>query len=292
MPVLKSATNPRESFPAARSGRRDFAGPDLHGHALGASQAFGDALPPPWSLAAPSCVLPADVGTNCTALARHFPELGLCFFETEACLAYTEADLPEGLRELPVRWHMHLPLDLPWGLGPLTVAEAILALAEKVAGLAPWAYVLHPPQEAAQLHALALVLENHGIRPETLLLENIKGRDLEAMWPVVRELGLGVCLDLGHMLEHGQQDLLGLPGLWDHVRMLHLNAPDKARPGRHAALDSLDSAGQALLGRMLSAFAPGGSVVLELFSPRELFDSLRFLGALWAGMSGRKEDTA
>jgi len=79
-------------------------------------------------------VLPADVGTNCTALARHFPELGLCFFETEACLAYTEADLPEGLRALPVRWHMHLPLDLPWGLpgdqGFMPVAEAILALAD------------------------------------------------------------------------------------------------------------------------------------------------------------------
>jgi hypothetical protein len=242
-------------------------------------------------------VLPADVSTNCTALARHFPELGLCFFETGSCLAYTEADLPAGLRGLPVRWHLHLPLDLPWAEGPGKVAGTILALAEKVAGLAPWAYVLHPPGEPEELRRLALALAEGGLRPESLLVENIRGRDLEAMWPVVRELGLGVCLDLGHMLERGQEDFLAFPGLWDHARMLHLNAPDEARPGRHAALDRLDAAGREVLRRMLSSFAPGGSVVLELFSPRELFDSLRFIEAFWADIKRnntdrRKEDTA
>jgi hypothetical protein len=300
MPALKNAANPRGPLPKAKAGRRDSAGPGLGGHALDISQAFGGAGLPPWTLAAPSCVLPADVGTNCAALARHFPELGLCFFETEACLAYGEADLPPGLDALPVRWHLHLPLDLPWERGPLAVAETILALAEKVAGLAPWAYVLHPPEEPEQLSALALALAQRPgrtIRPEALLVENIQGRDLARMWPTVRGLGLGVCLDLGHMLERGQEDFLNLPGLWAQTRMLHLNAPDRARPGRHAALDSLDAAGRALLGQMLSAFAPGGTVVLELFSPRELFDSLRFVEGFWADLSrykedGREEDTA
>ncbi|MBU1041611.1 MAG: sugar phosphate isomerase/epimerase [Proteobacteria bacterium] len=308
MPVLKSAANPSGSFSATKTGRQIPARADLHALASEAARAAGItgyASLPPWSLAAPSCVLPADVGTNCTALARHFPELGLCFFETGACLGYTEADLPADLRTLPVRWHMHLPLDLPWTGGADAVAKAILALAEKVAGLAPWAYVLHPPEApddlrgggAEQLRCVALALKERGISPEALLVENIRGRDLETMWPVVRELGLGVCLDLGHMLERGQEDFLTLPGLWVHARMLHLNAPDEARPGRHAALDRLDAAGQAVLGRMLSSFAPGGSVVLELFSPRELFDSLRFVQTFWADLNGnnadgRKEDTA
>lgn len=256
-----------------------------------AARACGCAgLLPPWSLAAPSCVLPADVGTNCAALARHFPELGLCFFETQACLAYGEADLPPGLNGLPVRWHVHLPLDLPWDLGPKAVAKIILALAEKVAGLAPWAYVLHPPPEPGQLGDLAIALAGRGLRPEALLVENIQGRDLARMWPVVRELNLGACLDLGHMLERGQEEFLDLPGLWAHTRMLHLNAPDPARPGRHAELDSLDAAGRALLGRMLSAFAPGGTVVLELFSPQELFGSLRFIEGFCTAMNERKED--
>lgn len=295
MPRLKSTANPAGPISGPISGldagRRDSAGPGRDAHALAVSQAFGGNRLPPWSLAAPSCVLPADVGTNCAALAPHFPELGLCFFETGACLAYTETDLPQALNALPVRWHLHLPLDLPWDQGPPAVAQAVLALAEKVAGLAPWAYVVHPPEDAGQLHALTLALAARGIRPEELLVENIQGRDLEVLWPVVRELGLGVCLDLGHMLERGQEGLLDLPDLWAHTRMLHLNAPDRARPGRHASLCSLDAAGRAILGRMLTAFAPGGTVVLELFSPRELFDSLRFVSGFWAGLNG-EEDTA
>jgi hypothetical protein len=300
MPVSNSAANPAGPLSSPAAERRNSADPGFGGHALDVRQAFGDAGLPPWSLAAPSCVWPADVGTNCAALARHFPELGLCFFEAEACLAYGEADLPQSLGALPTRWHLHLPLDLPWGQGPQRVAETILALAEKVAGLAPWAYVLHPPEAPGQprldgpeqLRRVALALAARGIPAGALLVENIQGRDLERLWPVVRELGLGVCLDLGHMLERGQEDFLNLPGLWARTRMLHLNAPDRARPGRHAALDQLDAAGLALLRRMLSGFAPGGTVVLELFSPRELFDSLRFISSFWAGMSGRKEDTA
>ncbi len=287
MPVLKSGTNPPGAFSGPEADRRNHAATAFDGNAPSVAQAFSDAgLRPPWSLAAPSCVLPADVGTNCTALARHFPEIGLAFFETEACLAYDETDLPPGLGQLPVRWHLHLPLDLPWSLGPSAVAKTILALAEKVAGLAPWAYVLHPPVEPEQLRCLTLALPEGGLRPESLLVENIQGRDLERLWPVVRELGLGVCLDLGHMLEHGQQDFLDLPGLWAQTRMLHLNAPDPARPGRHAALGALDASGRALLGRMLAGFAPGGAVVLELFSPQELFDSLRFVSGFWADMNG------
>lgn len=303
MPVLKNAANPPEASSGPEKGRRTPGAAILAGHGPDAPQAFSNAGLPPWSLAAPSCVWPADLGTNCAALARHFPEIGLCFFETAACLAYGEADLPPGLAGLPLRWHLHLPLDLPWDLGAPAVAEIILALAEKVAGLAPWAYVLHPPPEPLhadgpeQLEALALALAQGGLGPETLLVENIAGRDLERMWPVVRKLNLGVCLDLGHLLTHGQQEFLDLPGLWAQTRMLHLNAPDPARPGRHAALTTLDAAGHALLGRMLAAFAPGGTVVLELFSPHELFASLRFLEGFRAEMAGRwrngrKEDMA
>jgi len=300
MPASKRAATPTGPASAPDSAGSNSAGPGRADHGFEAFQALGVASLAPWTLAAPSCVLPADVGTNCTALARHFPELGLCFFETGACLAYSEADLPQALSALPVRWHLHLPLDLPWGQGPQAVAGTILALAEKVAGLAPWAYVLHPPEDAGLLRSLARILDEGSggrLRPEALLVENIQGRDLERMWPVVREFGLGVCLDLGHMLERGQEDFLALPGLWAHARMLHLNAPDRARPGRHAALDTLDAAGLALLERMLAAFAPGGTVLLELFSPRELFDSLRFLEGFWTGInrsttSGRKEDTA
>lgn len=251
----------------------------------------------PWALAAPSCVLPAGVAENCAFLARHFDEIGLAFFETEACLAYTEADLPLRLAQLPVSWHMHLPLDLPLELpevphgpgGAQAAARAVLALRQRAGHLAPGRFVLHPPPDPAQLALLARLLEQGGLPPQALLVENIAGRDLALHWPVIQDLGLGVCLDLGHMLAHGQQGFLALPGLWERVGMLHLNAPDPLRPGRHAALTQLDAAGRALCLLLLERLAPGGVVMLELFSEDALFESLAWLRAHCAG-PGRKQE--
>jgi len=223
-------------------------------------------------------------------LAPFFDEIALAFFETEACLAYTAHDLPPELAQLPVSWHVHLPLDLPWGAGADCgvdgVARAVLALARKVGFLSPGSFVLHPPREPQALAALARQLEAGGLPPRTLLVENIAGRDLARMWPVIEALDLGVCLDLGHMLVHGQQDFLALPGLGRRTRMLHLNAPDQLKPARHAPLSQLDAQGRTLMARLLETLAPGGVVVLELFNQRALADSLDcLLAAVAAGQN-------
>lgn len=233
----------------------------------------------PWVLAAPSCVLPAPVSENCIFLAPEFDEIALAFFETEACLAYTGQDLPPGLAQLPVSWHMHLPLDLPWGAGVERVAEIVLELRRRIAFLSPGSFVLHPPQEPDQLAGLALLLEKGGLPLEALLVENIAGRDLAQHWQVISGLGLGVCLDLGHMLVHGQEDFLDLPELFSRTRMVHLNAPDPLKPARHASLSLLDGRGRAIMTRLLDGLAPGGVVVLELFNEEALCDSLRCLRA-------------
>lgn len=243
----------------------------------------------PWTIAAPSCVLPAPVAENCTFLAQQFDEIALAFFETETCLAYTGQDLPPGLASLPVSWHVHLPLDLPWVAGAEHVAEAVLGLARKVDHLSPGGFVLHPPGRPDELARLARLLLAEGIRPEALLVENIAGRDLEAMWPVIEDLDLGVCLDLGHMLVHGQEDFFGLPGLAGRVGMVHLNAPDPVKPSRHASLSLLDAHGRALMGRLLECLAPEGVVVLELFNEAALADSLDVLRAHFHGNFGEKE---
>ena len=65
-------------------------------------------------LAAPSFVIPAGVAENARFLAGKVDEVGLCLFETSACLNYGPQDLPPDLAALPLRWHAHLPVDLPW----------------------------------------------------------------------------------------------------------------------------------------------------------------------------------
>ena len=45
-------------------------------------------------LAAPSFVIPAGVAENARFLADKVDEVGLCLFETRACLSYGPQDLP------------------------------------------------------------------------------------------------------------------------------------------------------------------------------------------------------
>ena len=98
-----------------------------------------------FTIAAPSFVIPAGVAENSRFLADYFPEICLLFFETEACLKYTDSDLSPDLADLPVKWHVHLPLDLPWEQGLDVVWSKIAGLIDKTAYLAPRLYVLPPP---------------------------------------------------------------------------------------------------------------------------------------------------
>ena len=67
-------------------------------------------------LAFPSWVIPGGVAENARFLAEKketgVREIGLCLFESAACLAYGEAELPRDLRGLGFSWHAHLPFDL------------------------------------------------------------------------------------------------------------------------------------------------------------------------------------
>ncbi len=241
-----------------------------------AAEAFARAgIPaPPWTVAAPSFVIPGTVRENCAFLRSSFPEVGLLLFETQACLDYGPADLP-GPDEFPeLSFHAHLPLDLPWTEGPARIEAVLGALLAKVAHLRPWAWVLHPPP-GADLAELARVFARRGVDPADVLLENTREQDLAGIWKQAVRAGFSACLDLGHLLAYAQFRVLDLPGLWSRTRLLHLNAPGPG--GRHESLARLDGRGRGLLAAMLGGFRPGGVVLLEVFDPGRLEESLNVL---------------
>lgn len=239
----------------------------------------------PFTVAAPSFVIPAGAADNSRFLAQYFPEVCLLFFETEACLNYTEKDLPPDLCELPVSWHVHLPLDLPWERGLDHVWDKISGLMDKAAFLAPRVWVLHPPTVPGMLAPLAEKFRNAGIDPADILLENVEETDLCTMWDEARSGGYSTCLDLGHILAYGQHSVLDLPGLWETVRMLHVYAPYNT--GRHATLANLDEKGQELLSTMLAKFK-GDTVTLEVFEEKGIFESVDLLAGWMSGWSKKK----
>ncbi len=264
-------------------------------------------------IAAPSFVWPAHIAENCRLLAPLVDEVGLLFFQSEACLAYTERDLPPRLAETDLGFHVHLPLDLPWNEGPERVWEIVSGLRRKAAFLRPWAFVLHPPEARGSGQSRICPPPGNGVafdqvfdslrdfvrlwdqarakgqehvngRPGELLLENTQENDLVDSWPLIQSSNLGICLDLGHLLVHGQQTH-HLPGIWPRVRMVHLSAPGKlgvdGRPrDGHRSLAELDHRGRGLLEEILGRVRPDCVLMLEVFEPEGFMESLNMLRSM------------
>lgn len=240
-------------------------------------------------LAAPSWVLPGTLAENCAFLAGRVDEVGLLLLESEACLAYGPDDLPPDLALLPLRWHVHLPLDLPWN-DPGRAARICAALLDKVRFLTAGSRagpsvraVLHPPvrdpadrgADARALAVFANALANGGHDPALLLLENIRGNDLSGLHGFVREAGCGVCLDTGHALAYEQDALWSDALLLEKAGILHLNAPGPAPAvGRHYPLTALDPAGRERCARLCRQAFARAVIMPELFGWQDILDSL------------------
>ncbi|MDY7001952.1 MAG: cobamide remodeling phosphodiesterase CbiR, partial [Thermodesulfobacteriota bacterium] len=230
----------------------------------------------PWTLAAPSYVWPDTVAANCRLLDGLFPEVGILFFETEKSLEYTDKDLPPWLSDLDLRYHVHLPLDLPWDRGFDAAFSKIEKLMAKVEFLSPRAFVLHPPPERSLLTKTASRWRKLGLDPEILLLENTRECGHLEIMDSVLDLGLGVCLDLGHLLAYEQLSPEG-EAFWDRVGMLHLSAPKGIGQSGHLCLSSLSGPGRDLLRSMLARTGRDAVITLELFNEPDLLSSVDVL---------------
>jgi len=140
--------------------------------------------------------------------------------------------------------------------------------------------VLHPPDDPALLEGLAR--RWRGADPGwRLLVENVPGQDLRAHWPVIRELDLPLCLDVGHLMAFGQHWLLGEPDLPGRVELLHCYAPGPDT-GRHShlALSCLEPEQRGLLLEILGLITPNTTILFEVFSESDLRASLETFYAL------------
>ncbi|MDR1360465.1 MAG: hypothetical protein LBJ82_05720 [Deltaproteobacteria bacterium] len=218
-------------------------------------------------LALPSWVIPGSLARNCRFLAGRADEVGLLFLEAASSLEYGAEDIPRDLGLLPLRFHVHLPLDLPWER-PDKAARICCALWEKISFLHPCRAVLHPPaQGRAALKALSVFLDKAaqgGAPPGVFLLENTRENDLCALAGLIRDYDLRFCLDMGHILAYGQEKLLDDHALLERAELLHLSAPGPDGDA-HLPLTALDARGITLARRLIRG-APGRSVLMpEMF---------------------------
>ncbi|MFP5257522.1 MAG: cobamide remodeling phosphodiesterase CbiR, partial [Acidobacteriota bacterium] len=182
-------------------------------------------------------------------------------------------------------YHLHLPLDLPWRLGGETAYAVMERLLEMTGHLSPWGYVLHPPTDASALADFVRAFAAAGRDPARLLLENTDAVSPTETLALAKELGCSLCLDLGHMLAMGHPLPTDDPELVARTAMLHVyspfgpEGPPTGRSHLHRTLTCLSPEGRDILQWMLSHLRPQ-TLVLEIFAPMHLVESLAVIGAL------------
>lgn len=259
-------------------------------------------MPPP--LISPRCrvgttsyIVPADIVPNVRHLAGTVDDVELVIFESEELSNLpSEADIAE-LAELARRngltYTVHLPLDAELGaLDEATRREGVaksLRVVERTAPLQPFAWVVHftphsgkkeipAEQDPAWLDALRRSgrdLLSAGLPADRLCVETLSF-PFERIERVVEELGLAVCLDIGHLVLCGFDVDSAFRKLWQRTRVVHLHG---IREGHdHRDISFLDP---ALLRMLISRLRDGNPwdrvLTLEVFNGEDLSRSLEVL---------------
>lgn len=222
-------------------------------------------------LAGPSCVIPGRIPENIAFLKGLVSEVGLTFFDTRGSMEYAREDLPERPAGPELQYHVHLPLDLDWTKGADHVFQVVCALIKKVWYLGPDKFVLHPPSSPDDLENFASLWLKNGFKSRQLLVENIKGNDLSALWKVIEGTGLGICLDIGHLMAYHQMDILKRDIIWDRTSLVHVYG--KEDHSGHKGLSVISREGERLLYHILSGIKDRSSVLVEVFDQEDFLDS-------------------
>jgi sugar phosphate isomerase/epimerase len=242
-------------------------------------------------LGSTSFIYPAGYAENVARLAPCLDAVELLFFESEAAALPGEAEIGR-LADLAQRWqiryNVHLPLDLPLGSpDPRRRRQALESAARVLALTCPlnpttWTVHLNPHREGLACRqrddwcdrlreSLARLLDG-GLAPRKLSVENL-------LYPfawveaLIAELGLSICLDIGHLLRLGGDPLAFFERHAAAVTMVHLHGLSGQQD--HRGLESLDPLRAAVVRKLLRRLRC--EVSLELFDARLLLGSLALL---------------
>jgi len=243
----------------------------------------------PFTLATTSFIYPDDYGPNIQRLGPFLDEIELLLFESGSLPSrHTIADLADLSRTYEVGYNVHLPSDVSVGHADDRIREAavgsILRACERVSVLSPSTLTLHIPWEGPAGLPADLLPWKERVReslvrliaavgsPASISVETLD-YPLEWLSEVIDDLGLAVCMDLGHLLLHGREMADVMRRFSSRVSILHLHGVDGGRD--HLAVDRLlpPSAGAVL--KVLSGFK--GIVSLEVFNFDDLAASLVWL---------------
>ena len=243
----------------------------------------------PFTLATTSFIYPDDYVPNVRRLGPYLDEIELLCYESAHLPARGTIDELSRLSgECGVTYNVHLPTDLSIGHrdGPHReqAVNAVLRAFERVAPLSPTTCTLHIPCDGHPLPADAIErwrdrvqvslekILKAGVDPGLVSVETLD-YPLGTLKDLIGAFGLGVCLDVGHLILHGRDVEKTFAEFKDKATIIHLHG---VRDGKdHLGLDRLPNGPGAALTRVLPTFK--GVVSLEVFSFNHLSASLNWM---------------
>jgi sugar phosphate isomerase/epimerase len=243
----------------------------------------------PFSLATTSFIYADDYAPNVRLLGPFVDEIELLLFESGSVPSReTVRDLAGLSREHAVGYNVHLPSDASIGHGDPRRREcavaSLLRVFERVSPLSPSTLTLHIPWEGPsrppegfhpwkdrvrQSLADLIPAVDHPARISVETLDY----PLEWIEDIIMDLGLAVCMDVGHLLLQGHDTQGFFNRFKPRVSIIHLHGVDDGRD--HLPLDRLPQPAADSVLRVLSEFK--GIVSLEVFAFDALEISLKWL---------------
>jgi len=251
----------------------------------------------PFKLATTSYIYPDEIVPNVVKLGPFFDEIELVLFESKSQNSIPKNTEINHLSKLSlldgVGFNIHLPIDISLGdenekvrTRGISVVKRVI---QKTLCLNPSFYVLHLDprnrngQEEMDIEAwrndlagcLEVILDD-GMESKRIAIETL-GYPFEWIEDMVKEFGCSICLDIGHILNHGYDLRHYLKSYLPRTSIIHLHGVHKGSD--HLGIETLPEPDLDLILSALRHYH--GIVSIEVFSINELKSSLSILEEEW-----------
>lgn len=231
-----------------------------------------------------SFIYKAGYAENVRALGPYVDEIELLFLSSQNA-DWPTAELVRELKTLKTQFNLtyniHLPVDIAANAANTNVACKNIDILQKficqLQDLEPESYCLHLPHDhnanfAVRCRSAISALLATGLPRRKLTVENLD-YPLTILADVIKELDVGVCLDIGHTFVFNTNFETHVQTFGAQIETVHLHGPGLNRDD-HNDLSHLGPNWPMVL-KFLRGFR--GAVSLEVFDITKLNNSLRFL---------------
>jgi sugar phosphate isomerase/epimerase len=250
----------------------------------------------PFKIGTTSFIYPDHYIPNVKMLGPFMDEVELLLFEsTQFEFLFSKpvvAELSRLSNKFKLSFNVHLPTDVSIShnerIHRQQAVDTLVSVIDRIAPLNPASLTLHIPYNEDSFKRDKLSgwrdrvrrnlekLLNTGIRGDVIAVETLD-YPFEIVADIVAALNLSICMDMGHLINHGYDPMEMFETFRAKIKIIHLHGVENRRD--HLALDRLPAKFIEPVFSLMRKF--NGSVSLEVFSYADLTASLEFLETIF-----------